>query len=185
MQHSHTPQQTDQTYCVRHPDTESNLRCGRCGDLICPRCLVTAPVGARCPSCARIGRPAILDTSSSELSRAIAFGAGAGIAGALGLGIVLRLLVSLPFIISLVDFIVVAGGMAGIGYLVGEAVRLGSGKKIDKRLKYVAAGGVFVAWIAVAAWLPLLNVSANFMVGIQGIVGLIIAFYIATSRVRI
>lgn len=188
MQHPDTPdttEQTGQTYCLRHPETESNLRCGRCNDLICPRCLVTSPVGSRCPSCARIGRPAILDTSATEMGRAIIFAAGAGILGALGLSIVLWVLVSLPFVITIIDFAVIAGGMAGIGYLVGEAVRFGSGKKIDKRLKYVAAGGVFISWLAIAALLPVFNVSANFIVGFGGIVGLVIAFYIATSRVRI
>ena len=147
--------------------------------------MVTSPVGARCPTCARIGRPAILDTSANEMGRAIGAAAASGAVAALALSIVLRILVSLPFIIGLVDFLVVAGGMAGVGYIVGESVRIGSGKKLDRRLKYVASFGVFIAWVAMAGWLPLFNVSANFMFSLQGIIGLLVAFYIATNRVRV
>ena len=40
--------------CAYHPDVETNLRCGKCGKAICPKCLVQTPVGARCPDCARL-----------------------------------------------------------------------------------------------------------------------------------
>jgi hypothetical protein len=42
------------TYCATHPDVETNLRCGKCGKLICPKCMVTTPVGARCRECAKL-----------------------------------------------------------------------------------------------------------------------------------
>ena len=40
--------------CATHPEVETNLRCGKCGKPICPRCMVQTPVGARCPDCARL-----------------------------------------------------------------------------------------------------------------------------------
>jgi hypothetical protein len=40
--------------CVKHPQRETYLRCGKCNDPICPRCMVTTPVGARCGACAQI-----------------------------------------------------------------------------------------------------------------------------------
>lgn len=40
--------------CAAHPDIETSLRCGKCGKLICPKCMVTTPVGARCRDCARL-----------------------------------------------------------------------------------------------------------------------------------
>ncbi len=147
--------------------------------------MVTSPVGARCPDCSRIGRPAILDTSSSEMGRAILFALGSAVLSALLFSVIIRLLVEIA-ILGSIGFILVAGGLAGIGYVVGEAVRFGSGKKIDRRLRYVAAGGVFVAWVAVAAWLPILSVSSNLLISnFGGIIGLIIAFYVATSRIRV
>jgi hypothetical protein len=42
------------TYCATHLDAETNLRCGKCGKLICPKCMVTTPVGARCRECAKL-----------------------------------------------------------------------------------------------------------------------------------
>ncbi|HEX2914551.1 MAG TPA: B-box zinc finger protein [Chloroflexia bacterium] len=39
-------------YCARHPEVETGLRCGRCDTPICPRCMVHADVGIRCPDCA-------------------------------------------------------------------------------------------------------------------------------------
>ena len=147
--------------------------------------MVTSPVGARCPTCARIGRPAILDTSSSEMGRAILFGVGASVAGALAVSILLKILILLPFAIGLLDLLVVAGGMAGVGYLVGESVKYGSGRKLDKRLKYVATLGVFVGWMAVIALLPLFNVPQGLVSGTGGIVGLIASFYVAMNRVKL
>jgi len=38
--------------CAKHRDQTTQLRCGRCGDPICIRCLSHAPGGMRCPSCA-------------------------------------------------------------------------------------------------------------------------------------
>lgn len=40
------------TYCARHPQVETMLRCGRCDTPICPRCMVHSGVGIRCPDCA-------------------------------------------------------------------------------------------------------------------------------------
>jgi len=39
------------TYCYIHPNVESNLRCNKCGNYICPRCAVRTPVGYRCTRC--------------------------------------------------------------------------------------------------------------------------------------
>lgn len=40
------------TYCARHQQVETMLRCGRCETPICPRCMVHSGVGIRCPDCA-------------------------------------------------------------------------------------------------------------------------------------
>jgi hypothetical protein len=160
------------------------LRCGRCGDLICPRCLVTSPVGARCENCARLGRPKILDTSSTELGRAILLGLAAAVGGSFALSLAIWIVVSLPFESGVVGLILVVGGFAGIGYVVGESVRYGSGKKIDRRLKYVTAGGVFVAWAMMIAILPLFNITPAIISSVAGVIGLLIAFYVAMNRVK-
>ena len=40
-------------YCVNHPNVETYLRCNKCGQPICVRCVVSTPVGYRCKDCVR------------------------------------------------------------------------------------------------------------------------------------
>jgi hypothetical protein len=39
--------------CLRHPQTETRLRCTECESPICPQCMVMYEVGFKCPSCAK------------------------------------------------------------------------------------------------------------------------------------
>jgi hypothetical protein len=44
---------TTPTYCYRHPDRQTGLRCSRCDRPICGECATPAPVGQLCPDDAR------------------------------------------------------------------------------------------------------------------------------------
>ena len=81
--------------CATHPDAATNLRCGKCGKPICPKCLVQTPVGARCRDCARLYKLPTYRISPAYYLRAI--GTALGMAVVLGLvwGFVAGLL-SLP-----------------------------------------------------------------------------------------
>ncbi len=39
--------------CYRHPERETNVSCSNCDRPICPDCMISTPVGMRCPDCAR------------------------------------------------------------------------------------------------------------------------------------
>ena len=41
------------TYCERHPDRETTLRCNKCDRYMCVQCAVQTPVGYRCRDCVR------------------------------------------------------------------------------------------------------------------------------------
>lgn len=41
------------TYCEKHPDRETALRCNRCNRLMCTQCAVLTPTGYRCTECVR------------------------------------------------------------------------------------------------------------------------------------
>lgn len=41
------------TYCVNHPETETTLRCNRCGRTVCLKCVELTEVGYRCKECIR------------------------------------------------------------------------------------------------------------------------------------
>jgi uncharacterized membrane protein len=45
---------SESMYCVNHPNTETYLRCNKCGQPICARCAVLTPVGYRCKDCLRV-----------------------------------------------------------------------------------------------------------------------------------
>lgn len=53
---------SDTLYCANHPQTETRLRCNKCGKPICTRCAVRTPVGYRCRECVR-GQQAVFETA--------------------------------------------------------------------------------------------------------------------------
>jgi hypothetical protein len=116
--------------CARHPNTETVLRCGRCETPICPRCAIQTPVGARCPTCARVKRFAML-LKPRELARAIGYGIGAAAAGTLILGFI-------PFL-GLI-------GWALLGFVVAEAVSVGANRKRVRELAPIAVACVLLGY---------------------------------------
>ena len=125
------PLASDETlHCARHPETETMLRCGRCDTPICPRCLVATPVGARCPTCARVKRIALL-VKPREMARAIAYGIGAAALGTM-------VLTFIPFLGII--------GYAALGFGVGEAVSIGANRKRARELAPIAVACLFVGF---------------------------------------
>ncbi len=158
----------DKTFCKRHPQTESYLGCSRCGDLICSKCLIQSPVGARCPDHASEMRNPATHATGGEMTRALAVGIGSSI------------LLHLVYIIMLLalgrlGLILVFIAPAAIGYLVGEAVYRASGYTRNKNLAWAAAGSVFLGFVIL---------SAIFDVRNAGMIGIIIGMYFAYQRVR-
>jgi hypothetical protein len=116
--------------CARHPATETVLRCGRCDTPICPKCLVSTPVGARCPSCAQVKRLVLL-VKPAEIARAGAYGIAVG-----AVGVVIATAVPL---LSLL-------GYAIVGFAVGEAVSIGANRKRARELGPIAVACLFVGY---------------------------------------
>src|SRR3954469_15122265 len=53
------PEPTSEAWgCYRPPLDEAGVKCTRCDRPICPRCMITAPVGFQCPECVK-GAPAV------------------------------------------------------------------------------------------------------------------------------
>ena len=52
--HDHTPAAEGEVqYCAVHTTVETNLRCNKCGRLMCTKCAVLTPVGYRCRECVK------------------------------------------------------------------------------------------------------------------------------------
>ena len=149
---------TQTLYCARHPKNETNIRCGRCDDAICPDCLVHSPVGMRCTDCARVNRVPTYDVPMPYMLRGI--GAGVGMALALGVAfyfvapILFRLVfLDIAILNTILPFLYVAV-MAVIGYAIGEAVSLSTNRKRGLKLKLISAASVFVASFAITIGFP-------------------------------
>ena len=149
------------TYCIRHKDVETNIACGRCGDPICARCLVHAPVGVRCPDCGR-SRPApTFDVSPVFVMRGIGAGIGAAALCAVGL-VVVEWLLGIPYVTALL--------VAVFGLVIGEAVSLSTNRKRGPRLKVIA--GVCVALSFLGAATVIASVSGVAVIDLFSLLGL-------------
>jgi hypothetical protein len=160
--------------CVKHPQTETFIRCSKCDAPVCAECMVTGPVGIRCPGCARGKRTVLFQPKPLGALRA----GGFALAVALGLGWVIRLV---PFI-----------GAAGIGYLIGEVVLRAGGRKRGRLIESIAGGTAALAVLLYTVpWLMI------FTLGIIGLMkylmslgvlitlaSLVIAVVCAVGRVR-
>src|SRR6059058_5936361 len=75
--------------CVRHPNRETLVSCGRCGRPFCPECLIHTPAGQRCYECAGVRRRAAGVTATGALLKAfgvVVLGSAIGsITGLMGL----------------------------------------------------------------------------------------------------
>lgn len=175
--------EAQENYCPRHPSTQTNLRCGRCGQLICPRCMVNSPVGARCPDCARIGRPTIMDAGASDLGRATVAALGVGLLGGIAVALIVRLLVEIPFP-PFLGQLVVAIIMLGSGVPVGESIRRAANRSMDNRVRMLAGLAVFILYVTAVLISNVLGAAAGATLNLFAYIGLAMGIWTAMNRVR-
>jgi hypothetical protein len=178
--------------CANHSNTETNLRCSRCGKPICVRCVVQTPVGGRCRECANVRKAPIFLVTPQRYARAAAYGIAASIGG----GVTWALLGSIPYIRGLAMLLLLA-----LGYLVGEAVSRGAQGRISRGLLVMAGaftvlsiliGEIGVTLMRLPATVPLafkLQLAVGSFVGgllgnIMALLFFVLAVVIAVSRVR-
>ena len=165
--------------CKRHPDFSSSVSCGRCGDRVCPRCLVHAPVGVRCPDCGRAAPNPVFDVSWLVLSRAAAVGLPVAL---LGCGAIWLMLWAVRFVVPVVTpevarvvLIATAAILAALGYVIGEAVSRAVNRKRGTKLKILVCFCMFAAFTVAAI---LTGAGYNPIMLIGGLVG----FYLAVNK---
>ena len=161
------------TKCARHPDTETNLRCGKCGTPICPRCLVQTPVGSRCPDCARLRKLPTFRVSGSYYLRAI----GAALVTAAIAGLIWG--VFNYFIAFFYINLLLAGG---VGYLIAEAIGFAANRKRGTWL--AAIGGTAVVFCYLVNIFTFGSIPRSPVTIILDIVSVVIGISTAVSRLR-
>ena len=125
-------------YCYNHPERETLLRCGKCGQPICTECAIRHPVGLRCPQCAQLRKVPTYDVSFQHYLRAL----GAGLGASLLCGLAVEIL---PLFVPVLFLSFIMALAAGTG--IGEAISRATGLKRGKGLQAIAVFCVLVGAI--------------------------------------
>jgi len=159
--------------CAYHPDVETNLRCGKCDKPICPKCMVTTPVGARCRDCAGLDKLPTFRVSG----RYYLIAAGTALGMAIASGAVWGLIEWLVPMFSLSLLLAPAAG-----YAIGEVTSLAVNRKRGTGLALI--GGIAVA----ASYAVTFLFPGGLPIGIFSIIYHIIAvalgIFLAVTRLR-
>jgi hypothetical protein len=124
--------------CKRHPVVETNLYCGKCGDPICPKCMVQTPVGARCPTCAKVSRIPTYRVTGIYYLRAI----GAGMGLSIVLGLIWGFIRTFPFV-GFFNFLI----GAAVGYGIGEGISYSVNRKRGVGLAVIGGLAMVVSYL--------------------------------------
>ena len=155
--------------CATHPEVETNLRCGKCGKLICPKCLVQTPVGARCPDCAKLYRLPTYQVSTKHYLRA----AGTGLGMAIVCGIVWGLIEwAIPF------FSINLLLAPGAGYAIGEVISRSVNRKRGTSLAVIAGIALVISYL-VGMFFPW-----GIRFGLFDLLAIALGIYVAVTRLR-
>ena len=173
------------TYCNKHNDITTNLKCSRCDNFICTRCMNQTPVGIKCKDCASIGKPQILILSKTAtffiLINSIVISIILGLFLSLFLWLIWNFLPTSNFQIGNVFFAVV---IAILGLQVGEIIRKISKNKINPKIRIIAAFSMFLIWFSSIIFSNFLSLPLGIYFNIINLVGLGIGSYIAMNKNR-
>jgi hypothetical protein len=156
-------------HCVNHPSVETLVSCASCGDPICTDCMVQAPVGIKCRTCARLPRSARVRLRPDRAVRAVGAALGIAIVGGVGLAS----LAATPF--GFFGFLIAYG----VGRGSGELVLRAAGRYRSQATGAIAAAGALGAYLAPLILVQLLygdRISQRFGV-IQVVLGAIAGFF--------
>lgn len=130
------------TFCVNHPDTETYLRCNKCGKPVCMKCVQRTPVGYRCNECLGVQRAGYYNATTLDYILAAVIALLLGAVAGFAMGLVGG---SLGFFTIIIAIFVgpIAGG------IISESIRRVIAKRRGRYLALVAtafavAGAVLV-----------------------------------------
>lgn len=130
-------------YCVNHPNTETLLRCNRCGRPVCLKCVERTPVGYRCKQCLNVQQSGYYTATYADYVIALVVGLAVSVAG----GVIASLIGFFLFEIFYAPF---AGGV------IAEVIRQSVRKHRGRYLWLVGCAAVILGGIFGAGLFPLL-----------------------------
>ena len=115
---------------------ESNLLCGKCGEVICPECAVQTPVGYRCRECAQLTKLPTFRVETKHYIIAVLV----GLVLAIVFGVIWAFAIpSMPYL-----NIVIA---PGIGAAIGGIMSLTVNRKRGLGLAIIAGGSMALCYL--------------------------------------
>lgn len=157
------------TYCYKHPDRETSLRCKRCEQPICPSCAVRTPTGYVCRDCVRQHQKAF-DTA---LWYDYLIGIGTTFMLSLVAGGILSFIAGFVGFFMFFIAVAVAGG---VGVFISNVVLRVTGKRRSRLLFIACAAGVALGAVPLALFML-------FTGSIYPLITLGIYTFVATSTV--
>jgi len=159
--------------CAIDTEVETNLRCGKCGQPICPKCMVQTPVGARCPNCAKQYKLPTYRVSTSYYLRA----AGAALGMAIVCGFIWGLLNSfIPFFnLNLIL-------SPASGYVISEVISRATNRKSGRGLAIIAGTAVILSYLVNVFTFGAFPFG-SFRIIID-LIAIVLGVYVASNRMR-
>ncbi len=151
--------------CARHPKVETNLRCGKCNQPICPKCAVQTPVGARCPDCARLTKLPVFQVQKTGYLKAV----GTGLALAIVFGVIWGLMI--PHLMGYGYLLIILGA-----YIVSESMSRVVNQKRSVGLQIIAGGCTVLSYVVAF--------SIGLYISLFSLIALAIAIALSVSRFR-
>lgn len=128
-------------YCANHPDTETLLRCNKCGKPICLKCAVLTEVGYRCKECIREQQNVFYNAMTSD--NWIAFAVAAIIT------LVAWPIVAFLFSITgIFGWIIAALIGSGAGAALAQIIRNSVGRRRGRYIRHFTLAGIIVGLVA-------------------------------------
>jgi hypothetical protein len=124
-------------FCANHPETETYLRCNKCGKPICLKCGVLTEVGYRCKECIREQQNVFYNAMTRD--NWIAFAVAAGIT-----------LVAWPIVAWLFritgffGWIIAALVGSGAGASLAQIIRKSVGRRRGRYIRHFTLAGIIV-----------------------------------------
>lgn len=175
-----------QSTCPRD-GVATNISCSRCGDPICPQCMVYTPVGNKCRDCSEIGGPEIFKVAQADVVR----GAVIGGIGSVAIGVVAGALAWVLWSVDILEglpatiwWVVVVGLNIGGALATSRLLTLAVGAKYSNSLR-VLAGLLgltfFIAEVGTAAAFDVGPIVLN----LPGMIGFGIGTYYGMNRFKV
>ena len=163
-------------FCTNHPETETYLRCNKCGKPICLKCAELTEVGYRCKECIREQQNVFYNALTAD--NWIAFAVAAGIT-----------LVAWPivaFLLRITGFfgwIIAALVGSGAGAALAQIIRNSVGRRRGRYIRHFTLAGIVVG-LVLSGFITMTFAGFAPFFSLQGLLFLVLAMAAAYQTLR-